>query len=140
MQSFHKTLMTFGALATIGQARESLPELQAIRDEITVSGNSAGGHWSCHLMWTNASLFKGAGCSKSGGFDMDLRDFKNLTEEMIAGSIAELKQLDQQGVIDPLENLKDGKHAVYIISGLDDRTVPPENQQVQKRTFLELGM
>ena len=71
---------------------------------------------------------------------MDLRDFKNLTEEMIAGSIAELKQLDQQGVIDPLENLSDGKHAVYIISGLDDRTVPPENQQVQKRTFLELGM
>ena len=77
---------------------------------------------------------------KSGGFDMTLQDFKNLNEEMIAGSIAELKELDQQGVIDPLKNLKDGKHAVYIISGLNDLTVPPENQQVQKRTFLELGM
>ena len=87
--------MTLGALATMGQASESLPELQAIRDEITVSGHSAGGHWSCHLMWTNSSLFKGAGCSKSGGFDMNLKDFKQLTEEMIVDSIAELKELDE---------------------------------------------
>ena len=80
MQTYHKTLMTFGALAAMGQAVDSLPELSAIRNDLTVSGNSAGGHFSCHLMWTNSSFWRGAGCSKSGGFDMTLQDFKNLTE------------------------------------------------------------
>ena len=89
-------------------------------------------------MWTNSSVWKGAGCGKSGGFGLGKP--KELSEQEIVDSIAHLKELDAQGVIDPLSNLKDGKHAVYIISSLNDRTVRPFNQQAQYRTFLEVGM
>ena len=78
-------------------------------------------------MWTASDTWKGSGCSKSGGFDMDLKDFKNLTQEMIDESINELKELNSRGVIDSHDNLKSGKRAVYIISGLNDPTVPPDN-------------
>ena len=89
-------------------------------------------------MWTNSNVWKGAGCGKSGGFDLGRQ--RTLSEQQIADSIAHLKQLDQQGVIDPLSNFKEGKRAVYIISSLDDRSVRPVNQQAQYRTFLEVGM
>ena len=46
---------------------------------------------------------------------------------MIDNSIAELNELNNDGLIDPLSNLSSGDRAVYIISGLDDPTVPPEN-------------
>ena len=68
MQSYSKTILAVGALAAMGQALDSLPELSAKRDEVTISGHSAGGHFSCHLMWTNSSVWKGAGCSKGAGF------------------------------------------------------------------------
>ena len=58
---------------------------------------------------------------------MDLQDFKNLTEEMVEDSIAELKELNNLGVIDPHSNLSSGERAVYIISGSNDGVVPPEN-------------
>ena len=47
---------------------------------------------------------------------------------MIDNSIEELKELNNAGVIDSHDNLKDGKRAVFIISGLNDPTVPPDNQ------------
>ena len=119
---------------------DSLPELQAKRDEVTVSGHSAGGHFACHLMWTNSSVWKGAGCSKGAGFGISFSNFKRLNEEMIVNSIDELMDLDDQGKIDSLSNLQDGKHAVYIISGLNDNTVPAKNQKHMHRTFMEVGM
>ena len=59
---------------------------------------------------------------------------------MIVDSIDALMDLDDEGTIDPLSNLQDGKHAVYIISGLNDNTVPSKNQQHMYRTFMEVGM
>ena len=78
-------------------------------------------------MWTASDTWKGAGCSKSGAFDMNLQDFKRLTDEMVEDSINELKDLNDLGVIDPHSNYATGR-AVYIISGDNDPTVPPENQ------------
>ena len=86
-------------------------------------------------MWTASNTWKGAGCSKSGGFDIDFNEFKNpdLTDERIDLSIAELKELDTRSppVIDPLSNFDSTNssetRAVFIISGLDDPVVPPKN-------------
>ena len=93
MQYSFKSLIALGAIATLTQA-DTLPSLFGKRDEATVSGHSAGGHFSCHLMWTASDTWKGAGCSKSGGFDMNLQDMKNLTDEMVQNSITELKKLN----------------------------------------------
>ena len=64
------TLLALGAISTLGEAAEPLPNLFANRDEITVSGQSAGGHYSCHLMLSMSDTWKGAGCSKGSGFDI----------------------------------------------------------------------
>jgi hypothetical protein len=58
---------------------------------------------------------------------------------MVEDSINELKDLNDLGVIDPHSNYATGR-AVYIISGDNDPTVPPENQDAQLKTFLDLGM
>ena len=46
----------------------SLPDLKANPDTITVSGHSAGGHFSCMLQIILSETVKGAGCSKGGPF------------------------------------------------------------------------
>ena len=46
---------------------------------------------------------------------------------MVEDSINELRDLNDQGVIDPHSNYASGR-AIYIISGENDGTVPPENQ------------
>jgi len=93
-------------------------------------------------MWTASDTWKGAGCSKSGGFGMMKdEDFYTLTDERVDQSIAELKELDTRSprVIDPLSNFDSSntseRRAVFIISGLNDPVVPPENQEAQYRTF-----
>ena len=86
-------------------------------------------------MWTASNTWKGAGCSKSGGFDIDFNEFKTLTDERIDQSIAELKELDTRSppVIDPLSNFDSTNtsetRAVFIISGSNDGVVPPKNQE-----------
>ena len=85
-------------------------------------------------MWTASDTWKGAGCSKSGGFGIDFNEFKTLTDERVTESIAELRELDTRDprVIDPLSNFdwanSSERRAVFIISGLNDPVVPPENQ------------
>ena len=140
MKSSFKTLVTLGAIAALGSTSDPLPNLSANRDDITVSGNSAGGKFSCHLMWTASDTWKGAGCNKSGIFDVSVRDGRFHTEEMVVESINKLLDLDEAGLIDPLANLSSGKRAVYIISSSNDLTVPPSSQISQFRTFVELGM
>ena len=43
---------------------------------------------------------------------------------MVEDSINELRDLNDQGVVDSHNNYASGR-AIYIISGEDDRTVPP---------------
>ena len=76
-------------------------------------------------MWTASDTWKGAGCSKGGGFGIPFNEFKNpdLTDERVDQSIAELIELDTRNppVIDPLSNFDSTnpseKRAVLIISG-----------------------
>ena len=42
-------------------------------------------------------------------------------------------ELNATGAIDPVENLVD--RAIYINSGLNDRSVPPHNQEAIRLTF-----
>ena len=81
------TLMTLGAISTLGIAilleAEPLPNLSASRNDVTVSGHSAGGHFACHLMWTASDSWSGAACSKSSGFDIGVSEFDSLTDERI---------------------------------------------------------
>ena len=85
-------------------------------------------------MWTASDTWKGAGCSKSGGFGIPFNEFKTLTDDRVTQSIAELRELDTRDprVIDPLSNFDSAnsseRRAVFIISGLNDPVVPPENQ------------
>ena len=132
--------MALGAIVALGSTSDPLPNLSANREDITVSGNSAGGKFSCHLMWTASDTWKGAGCNKSGIFDVGVREGREHTEEMVVESIDKLLDLDDDELIDPLENLSSGKRAVIIISSSNDRTVPPTSQLSQFRTFVELGM
>ena len=87
-------------------------------------------------MWTASNTWKGAGCSKSGGFNIPFNEFKNpdLSDERVDQSIAELKELDTRSppVIDPLSNFDSTNpsetRAVFIMSGSNDPVVPPLNQ------------
>ena len=104
-----------------------LPNLFGNRDEVTVSGYSAGGAFSCNLMWTSSDTWKGAGCSKGWGFDYRWKHVKNLTPKVVNKSINKLKKLNDEGLIDPLSNLSSGNRAAYIISGKNDKKVPKDN-------------
>ena len=121
--------MSFGALAALGNAFDPFPSLSAKRDEITVSGHSAGGYMSAHLIMTASDTWKGAGCVKGGPFDWSFKWQKKVTDQKVNKSLARLRDLDEQGVIDPLENFQTGERAVIVMSGLNDPVVPPENQQ-----------
>ena len=50
-----------------------------------------------------------------------------------------MRKQNEKGRIDPLSNFASGR-AVHIISGENDPTTPPENQDALKEIFLELGM
>ena len=65
------------------------------RDQVTVSGNSAGGAWSCHLMWTASDTWKGAGCSKSGPLNLGISDVDDFTEEIYEDSLVYVRDLDE---------------------------------------------
>jgi hypothetical protein len=86
-------------------------------------------------MWMASDTWKGAGCSKSGGFGIPFDEFKTLTDERVDQSIAELKELDTRNppVIDPLNNFDSANpsetRAVFIMSGSNDPVVPRENQE-----------
>ena len=58
---------------------------------------------------------------------------------MIEKSIEKLRNQNEKGRIDPLSNFASGR-AVHIISGENDPTVPPENQDALLEIFLELGI
>ena len=78
-------------------------------------------------MWTSSNTWKGSGCSKAGPFDVSRDYFKELTPDMVENSISELKERNEEGVIDSHENLKSGNRAVFVISGLNDPIVPSKN-------------
>ena len=78
--SFKLLLLTFGSIfanlkltSAIGlmadpTADGSLVYLGADPDSVTMSGQSAGGHFSCHMMIVMSDAVKGVGCSKGGSF------------------------------------------------------------------------
>ena len=98
---------TIAALAALGNAQkfDPFPTLSAKRDEVTVSGHSAGAYFAAHLMMTASDTWKGAGCANGGPFDWSLRNQRFVTDRAIADSLDRLEELDQQELIDPLENL-----------------------------------
>ena len=68
--------------AAVVQGRElsdiqSLAYLNADPDSITVSGHSAGGHYSQHLLIVMSDTIKGAGISKGAAFTAAFKDFKD---------------------------------------------------------------
>jgi hypothetical protein len=94
-----------------------------------MSGHSAGGQFSCHMMTVLSGTIKGAGCSKSASFMTRPRDWKNAeptAETMSAISITNIDALNAAGDIDPISNLEN--RAVIILSGADDPGLPPKNQ------------
>ena len=91
-------------------------------------------------MWTASDTWKGAGCSKGWGFDYRFKQVRNLTPEVVTKSISDLKELDNDGLIDPLSNLSSGNRAAYIISGKNDKVVPKENQKAAYDIMLAVGL
>ena len=89
MQSTFKSFVTLGALAAFAQSLDlqatqpdftesaALPDLKANSQEVTISGMSAGAHFSCHLMIVMSDTFKGAGCAKGGAFMSRYAEFRD---------------------------------------------------------------
>ena len=97
-------------------------------NKVTVSGQSAGGQFSCTIAIILSDTIKGAGCSKGGAFGSSYGDFRTAAydaQHFVDAAIADIEALDEAGQIDPIENLAD--RAVYILSGDDDASVPPHN-------------
>lgn len=114
------------ANAAVTQA-ESLLNLNADANTVTLSGFSAGGHFSCHMMTVLSGTIKGAGCAKGAAFTSEFGDFRNgdLPETISARAIDIIDALAATGDIDPLSNL--ANNAVIIMSGADDPVVPATN-------------
>ena len=55
----------------------ALTYLGADPDSVTMSGQSAGAHFSCHMMIVLSGTIKGAGCSKGGAFMSKYADLRN---------------------------------------------------------------
>ena len=139
--------MILAAIAATGQAdADALPNLFANRDEVTISGHSAGGHYSCHLMLTMSDTWKGAGCVKGGAFDLGI--WTDLKADEITDHI--LEQLDELVTEDPnqidsldnlsSENVGSARRAIYVISGVNDHVVHPKYQKGTVDALVELGM
>ena len=109
-------------------------------NKVTVSGQSAGGQFSCTIAIILSDTIKGAGCSKGGAFGSSYGDFRTPTIEaqhFVDAAIADITALEAAGQIDPTSNL--ANRAVYILSGDDDASVPPHNQEAIEGVYKELG-
>ena len=119
MQTSTRLLTAFGAAIVQGldleaatttqQTVESLPFLNADPNSITMSGQSSGAHFSCHMMIVMSGTIKGAGCSHGGAFMVGYGDFRNESalsgDQMAANAISEINELEADGLIDPTCNL-----------------------------------
>ena len=131
MKSSIKFLLPFAAAVVKGSDVSALPYLNADPDTITVSGTSAGGQYSNHLLTVLSDSFKGAGISKGTTFDAKFWWLKNQrtwpAEALSDHAIETIDDLHSRGEIDDIANLQE--RAVYIISGGEaDDVVPPHNQ------------
>ena len=80
---------------------------------MTVSGFSAGGHYSVTLNIIWSSIFKGAGNSKGGAFDTD-RFTDMTTREIRDAAIETIDALAARSHIDPTSNL--AENAAILIA------------------------
>ena len=75
------TATTIAVLAALGDAKfDPFPTLSAKRDDVTVSGHSAGAYFAAHLLMTASDTWKGAGCANGGPFDWSLRNQHFVTD------------------------------------------------------------
>jgi len=71
-----------------------LPFLDACPDSVTVSGISAGGHYSNHLQIVLSDVIKGAGISSAGPFMMGMGQLRNWeAERMVEQSLLKIEEL-----------------------------------------------
>lgn len=124
-------------------ASKSLPPLGGRADTITISGMSSGSMMTMNLDVIYSETFKGAGMMMGSSYWTP--EFATDGKEFYAGerdvqtqaSIAKAEENAQKGLIDPLSNL-DGV-PIYILSGLNDETVPPKSQESQRDFYLNYG-
>ena len=114
-----------------------LENFNADPNTVTVSGYSAGGQFSCHLMTVMSETIKGAGCSKGGAFTIG-KDTDMSKDQIKNAAIKEINELALADHIDPVVNLED--NAVMIISGSNDPVVPAKNQEAVKLIFENYSM
>ena len=86
-----------------------------------------------------SDTIKGAGCTKGGAFMSgysEFRDEENKDADFFADRALDyIDDLEIAGRIDSTANFETGERAVIVLSGEDDRSVPPHNIEAIFKTY-----
>jgi len=123
--------------------------LNIFRDQITLSGFSAGGSMAIQTHLSHSSMFSGLAvfsqvfyhCGHRSLIEFGIRCSKTglgLFPYGVSNSIADAKNLEQKGLIDPLANV--AKQRIFIWTGDLDIYIPPDMVKKNLEFYNAIGV